>query len=35
MSRTSKPNCLRNQDPQALWLSQLLDERLKAKAAGA
>ena len=29
MSRAPQPNCLRN---QALWLSQLLDERLKAKA---
>ena len=35
MSRATQPNCLRNQDPQALRLSQLLDERLKAKAVGA
>ena len=34
-SRATKPNCLRNQDPQVLRLSQLLDERLKAKAVGA
>ena len=35
MNRAIQPNCLRNQDPQALRLSQLLDERLKAKAVGA
>ena len=35
MSRATQPSCLRNQDPQALRLSQLLDERLKAKAVGA
>ena len=35
MSRAIQPNCLRNPDPEALRLSQLLDERLKAKAVGA
>ena len=35
MSRATQPNCLRNQDLQALRLSQLPDERVKAKAAGA
>ena len=34
-NRAIQPNCLRNQDPQALQLSQLLDKRLKAKAVGA
>ena len=34
-SRATQPNCLRNQDPQALQLSQLLDERLNAKTVGA
>ena len=32
MSRATQQNCLGNQDPQALRLSQLLDERLKAEA---